>query len=298
MKNYLFHIKCRFKSSRAFEFIIAYHIHLVKKLLKIGFVQKTPNSLEKIDIVIPTISKDFVVLETLLASIKKHVLHPVNKFYIVSRDADEIKNFCIKNDCVLIDEISVLGYGKNTIEYKVGNLDRSGWIFQQLLKLSGDKFVEMDNYLIVDSDTIFINPHVFIDNGKYVFPQSSEWHEPYFVAFKKIFGYPVKSKLSYISHMMIMNTSKLIEMKKEIETTHLLSWDKVYLSTIDTKKGSCVSDYDTYANWILCKYPELVINRPSYNKGFRREKFNTLKNLEVKYNRYLNTISFHSYLSE
>jgi hypothetical protein len=248
-----------------------------------------------VDVVIPTISKDYDLLKMVVRS-TKNLSQRVNKIYIVSNDNLQIKSFCKENNCVFIDENLVLGYEKSDISYVVGAVDRSGWIFQQLLKLSAGEFVEVENYLVIDSDAILVSENSFMEDGKFVFFQNVEWHEPYFKSFKELFGYKAKNTLSFTSHMMIFNKLLLCEMKKELESRHHIIWDKVYLSTISCKETSCVSDYDTYANWVMYNYPDRMVEKPLYNKALSRKYLKNLNDLEKKYGSDYKTISFHSYI--
>ena len=54
----------------------------------------------------------------------------------------------------------------NKIDYKYLEHDRSGWIFQQLLKLNWNGISEKKYCLIFDADTILIRNHLFIKNKK------------------------------------------------------------------------------------------------------------------------------------
>ena len=100
----------------------------------------------------------------------------------------------------------MLGYNKEIIDYKPAGMNRSGWLFQQLLKLNADTFTTSKHFLTIDSDTVLINDHVFVsENNKFVLRQSEEWHPPYFETFKKIFSYKASAKSSFVAHMMIFN---------------------------------------------------------------------------------------------
>ena len=169
-----------------------------------------------------------------------------------------------------------------------------GWLFQQLLKLSGEEFTEMKDYIVIDSDTLFVEKTSFKKDGKYIFFTNEEWHWPYFTNFEKIFGYKVKSNLSLTSHMMIFNHDKLREMKKELETKHEKKWYDVYISTSSAEYRSCISDYDTYANWMICNHSEIVESIPLYNKGLSRNLLNNYDSLIDQYSNKYKTISFHS----
>jgi len=271
------------------------------RMFKIGFNRHSPSTInpdeKPIDIVIPTVSKDYALVEEVLQSLRLNLRHQINKIYVVSRSTDSMKDFCTKNGCVFIDEIDMIGFGKDKIRYVVYGMDRSGWIYQQLIKLSGEKIVEMEDYFVLDSDTILVRPHSFKQNGKYVFFQSSEWHRPYFKAFRWMFGYPVRSPFSYIAHMMIFNTNRLKELKAEIERKHNKSFYDVFLSTVDENEISCVADYETYAQWMRIRHPEEVVSTPFYNTAFGRDKLLPLPELMEKYSAKYKSVSFHHYKS-
>ncbi len=264
------------------------------KRLKIGFGYRNCDVSRKIDIVIPTISKDFEILSLVVQSLR-FVEQRVNKIYIVAPKDPRIEKFCIDNNLTFVDEISVLGFGKNYIHYCVDGKDRSGWLFQQLLKLSGDRFVEMDDYLVVDSDTVYVNRNCFVCKGKYVLYANEEWHQPYFRSFRHLFGYDAPTKWSLTSHMMIFNKNLLGQMKRELEARTQQSWFDAYISTSSRTEQSCVSDYDTYANWMLRNYPEKALIRPFYNQNVLRSDIKALDVLCATY-RSQHSISFHSYL--
>lgn len=270
-----------------------------KKVLKVGFidVDQLAES-EVVDVVTPTASKDYALVEEVIESVKVNLKHKISNFYIVSQKSSEMLEFCTKHNYIFIDELSVMGYGKDSITYVVNGRDRSGWIFQQLLKLSGDTFVKEKRYFIVDSDTILVSPHSFIKGGKYVFLQSEEWHGQYFKSFKKIFGYESNNTLSYTAHMMIFDCDRLREMKKCTVGLYGKTWDKVYLATIDQKENSCVSDYDTYANWMKINYPKEFSVTPFYNTALPREALLTLPNLIRMYSGRYKSLSFHHYKNE
>lgn len=269
-------------------------LRLLKKI-RIGFGCEGCDRSKAIDVVIPTISKDFEVLGLVVQSLK-FLGHNINKIFIVAPKSNVIEQFCAANDLVFIDEASVLGFGKSYIHYTVEGNDRSGWLFQQLLKLSGDSFVEMDDYLVVDSDTVFVNENCFLRSGKYVFYANEEWHQAYFDAFKFLFGYRAPTKWSLTSHMMIFNRNLLGEMKREIELGSGLKWYDAYIATSSVMDQSCVSDYETYANWVIFNYPEMALVKPLYNRNVFRENIAELDVLCGLY-RSCRSISFHSYLA-
>lgn len=278
--------------------LVTWHILKLKKRLGIDFKVSGDGTTDVVDIFLPTIAKDFATLQLVIEAAQKNIKHIIGVIYIITSINDEVQDFCQRHGYVLIDETSILGYGKEKINYRVNGIDRSGWLLQQLLKLAADKVVEADNFISIDSDTILLKPHLFIKNGKFVFRQNEEWHQPYFTAFKSIFGYSVKTSFSYTSHMMIFNKKLLQELRAKIERKHRKPWDQVYISTAESGEMSCVSDYDTYANWVRCNYPEKTLSMVLYNKTLPRTELTDLNNLENKYSEIYHSISFHSYASK
>ena len=276
------------------KLIAHFFFHIMRKYFQIGFVTQGEDFL-RVDVVIPTIAKDTDLLLTMVNSLKTYIRHTINNIYIVSKNTPEIINLCRENNFIFIDEFELIGYGKEKITYTYKGINRSGWIFQQLLKLSGDKITECDDYIIVDSDTLLINDHHFKNRDKYIFYENEEWHEPYFKSYSKIFGYRPSNRMSFTSHMMIFNRQYLRAMKSEMELLHKKTWDRVYLSTINENEMSCISDYDTYANWVFHNYPENVLRLPLYNRSMPRVHLHNLELLHKEFGKTYKSLSFHSY---
>jgi hypothetical protein len=292
IKNFLFLIKCRIKKP---DLILYFILHEISKKFKINF-NTLDSDFSEIDIVIPTIPKNFDTINNCIDYAKKNLNHKVNKIYIISPETEEIKKFCEASNFIFVDENTLLGYKSKDINYQYKNINRSGWIFQQLLKLSADKITEKDNFLVVDSDTMLINKHTFITKeGKFVLFQSSEWHEEYMETFKKIFNESPISKLSLISHMMIFNKKMLNDFKSEIESKNNKKWDELILSLINPNDISYFSEYESYGNWLIKNHSQKIALMPFYNKSITNlEDF--IKN-ENKYKKYYNSISIHKYQS-
>src|SRR3990167_6504843 len=225
MGKYLEIIKNRWQSSKNKFLFLNWVFLRIKKVFRIDFYDDCEKKTGKVDLIIPTVSKDYLLLEKYLESLK-NLCQEINKIYLVSEHNKEILSFCARHDLIFIDENSV-------------------------------------------------------------FFENEEWHEPYFRAFEKMFGYKAKNRFSFTSHMMIFNVENLKKMKNELEIKHKISWDKIYLSNIDEREMSCVSDYDTYANWVFYHFPEKVIRKPLYNRSISRTELSNLENLKEKYkNKY------------
>ena len=73
--------------------------------------------------------------------------------------------------------------------------------------------------------------------------------------------------------MMILNKKILKEFKSDIEKVNNKKWDKVITELIDNEELSFFSEYESYGNWILEKYPDRIYCIPFYNISFRKNDF-------------------------
>jgi FkbM family methyltransferase len=206
-----------------------------------------------IEVCLVTVQKDFATLKLCLEGIRKFVKHPITKISVVSKVNAEIKEFCEKNDCIFVDELSILGYGIEKFQdIEEANLKgREGWLFQQLLKLGFDKICEQEHYLVVDTDTIFLKPRIFKFSNTTIFEYGDEWHIPYQNAYKKLMGFSYSSKKSFVVHCMFFEKSILRELKNFIENKHKISWDNAIIKTADYSSKSFFSEYETYGHFFL-----------------------------------------------
>ncbi|MBS0631524.1 MAG: hypothetical protein JSS11_06395 [Verrucomicrobia bacterium] len=273
----------------------AWHKLCAAWLFRMGFNDDAlPDGVE-IDVVIPTVPKDLDLLNEVLAGVRRHVGHPIGTIYIVAPHSAATVEFCRAQGCVFADERSLLGYGKEAVPYVALGQDRSGWLFQQLLKLAAAGLVQRSHYLVLDSDTILVRRHVFTHGGRYFVLTSGEWHPPYLSAFRALFGYPAPRSISYTAHMMLFNRDYLRQMKAELEGRHGVPWDQAYRSCASPDEPSCTSDYDNYAYWMWHRHPDVMQERPFYNTSLSRGLLRPLAELHECYGKDWKSLSFHSY---
>ena len=249
-----------------------------------------------IDVVMCAIDKDYDILVHAIDSVRKNIKHPLGKIYIISPLSERIKAICEQKKCISIDENKVLPITKKDIEYKVDGHDRSGWLFQQLLKWGADKFTENDNFLVTEADTVFCRPRVFVNKSKIVFPVSSyPSHIPYFQAINNLLGLRVAPLINLTSHHGLYSKKILQSLKNDIEKHCNMKWYEAIIEKADRKEGSSVSDYDSYGQYALSKYPEDCELEYWYNIHFGRSDLGKIKTIIKKYAKNYKAISFHSY---
>lgn len=224
-------------------------------------------SLPRIDILIPAIEKDLGTLPYVVDALRKHVRHPIGQVLIVAPRKKRIVELCRVKGCRFVDEDTVLPITKKNIHYSSKTWERSGWLYQQLLKLGSAKFCKSDYYLVVDADTVLIRPHVFRTGGKTVFYCRS-WSQPeYFVTYRKLMGKKAAGPSSFVTHYMLFEKAKVAELKREIEARHKMSWYKAIIKSINRQKQFGFSEFETYGNFLYSKAPGRLILRKACNKS-------------------------------
>lgn len=124
---------------------------------------------------------------------------------------------CRRKNCRFVDENTVLPITKKDIHYGTKKWERSGWLFQQLLKMSGDTLCSSDYFLVIDADTVLIRPHVFKAGNKTVF-YCRNWSQPeYFKTYRRLLGKKASAPTSFVTHYMLINKAKLAQLKEKFQ---------------------------------------------------------------------------------
>ena len=254
-----------------------------------------------LDVVIVVLEKDLITLPEVIKSIRLWVLHPIKNIFVVSPNSENIANVCDEYNCINIDEENVMKIKKSDINFNVTGkkhfgLDRSGWIFQQLLKLSSDLIADQENILIVDADTIFTSPQVFIRDNKWVFNISDERHRPYQDIIRKLTNRAVYD-VSFVSHHILLNRHLLQKLKSSLSEKSGIDWERSIIESIDRSIASPFSEYELYGNYILNEVEkEKFIFEYWHNKSLSRKDWSKLDDMKKFFYQKYKTISFHQHL--
>jgi hypothetical protein len=250
---------------------------------------------EKLDIFIPCTIKDLDNLPLCIEGIKKNLAHPIGTINVVAPDDFIIKKLCNSINVNFIDEKSVISLDKKTIKYSLKGYDRSGWLYQQILKYSLDEFTLHKNYLVVDSDTILIRPQKYEHNGKLLLQVSDEFHKTYFDVYSKITKLKPTSLLSSVAHSMIFNKKILKELKHEISKVNNKNWIEAIIENTDKNDLSGFSEYETYGLWTHDKYNSIIYREYFFNKFLSTKKKFDLESLTSLFGKQYKSVSIHKY---
>ncbi|RUT31595.1 hypothetical protein EJP77_09360 [Paenibacillus zeisoli] len=232
--------------------------------------QASLNARTPIDVLIPAIEKDLGTLPFVIDGLRKYLTHPIGTIYIVSPDSPRIRSLCRLKKCTFVHENTVLPITKKDITYRSSTWDRSGWLYQQLLKLNGDKVCKNRHFLVTDADTVMIRPHTFLENGRTTFLYRNWTHPEYLSIHARLLGQKASSPKSFVNHYMLYDSVKLGRLKKTIEKRHGVRWYTAILKQLNHKKQFGFSEFETYGNYVRSNYPGSIRLRPALNKEFKK----------------------------
>lgn len=254
-----------------------------------------------IDVVIACIDKDLPTLKFCIQAARLFIEDGVDRIYVVAPESPAIRAVALGQDAIFINENDVLPELKRAdVRCTVNGLDRSGWIFKQILVLAADRISPAEHILVLDADTILIRPHRFLFHGKTTFFVSDELHPPYFEAYRRLLRMPWRFPLSFVSHYMLFERRRLTALRAAIEAeADGLSWHRAILALADgTKEISFFSEYETYGNFCLFKYPDDVLLQYWNNMPMGRGMLDHVNQLIARFQHTHRALSFHSYLSD
>lgn len=286
-------------SERGFLRGTAWLILRFAKKLRFGFRQKHPNNKNPlpVEVVYVAAEKDLATLGPSIESLSKLTAVQVSDIVIIGKSGTGIESYANTNGLRFVDEKTLLGFGLERYPYPSETGSRSGWLYQQMLKLAWSDQAQETAYIVVDADTIFVNEVAFIEDGKYCFFFAEEWHEPYSRAFKFLFRKTDWSLWSYVAHMMIFDVAAVKAMRQSLETIHGQSWHAAIAQTRTIDNHSCFSEYHSYAVWFKSQFPEKFRQRLLYNKGVASDISTRTSDLG-SFSKDCLTISLHSHIGK
>jgi uncharacterized short protein YbdD (DUF466 family) len=243
-----------------------------------------PPPQQEFDVVLVIGKKDLKRLAELLFSIKNNVLGHRNIYIVLNLSDPEIfgdgqyaehanaaaaaaNQICGAGAGVFFIDESIYPFGKPDIEKYLGVTNRTGWYFQQLLKLYSGFVINgiLDNYLVIDGDTIFLRPTVFFHQGKPCYNYGPHYYVEYFKHMQRLHPELAKfSRHSGICHHMMFQTKYLRELFDKVENYHRGEdfW-RCFLKCVDPAMiiHSGGSEYEIYYNYMYKNHPEKIVVR-------------------------------------
>lgn len=244
---------------------------------------------------IPTSSKDLAVVEATILSVRRNLRHPLLGITVVTPEENRDSLSRLERIQVLSDEEIVPPEILERAYELIG--ERAGWLIQQMIKLSAPDLFEDSHVYVIDADTVLVRPQSFLARSRTVLLCSFGYHEPYFDTMERLLPGMLKRPLhSCIAHKMLFTRDVLLELRNVVSPYGNSSWQKAILGAIDPSEHSSFSEYELYGHWLLNREPKLTIRRFNYNLALPRDDLRPLEELEKRYGRRYDSISFHSYI--
>jgi Family of unknown function (DUF6492) len=247
-----------------------------------------------LDVLLPVAERDWDVLGVTIEGVRRNLAHPVRTIWVVTAPESQSARVAEQLGCRVVDEDSVLPVVRTDIRYEVDSVDRSGWLFQQLLKLSADTISAREHVLVLDADTVLVRPQTFTSRGRVVLFHSEEYHPPYFQAYRAVTGLSPASRVSCTTHHVLMRRGTLLGLKSRMERTRSVPWWQAVLDTCVYESSSGFADYEVYGNYELTVGG--VARRWWSNLPQPRTMLTDLDALRRRYGDRQRTVSFHYYL--
>jgi len=269
----------------------------------------------KLSAVITTTGKDTRVFDKSIHSALAHLVD-VDQYYVVSPQAKELSDlfsakigdrvhfieesrfpFTFANvSTIMMDTVKNHGRypltGESPFEKLFWNGGKVGWYYQQILKLYAGEVLNLGDYVVLDSDLIWMQNVSFIapnqpaaasTTGVYTYLYATSWQyfPSYHATSKKIMGMdmfkePGKNKKfkSGIVHHMTISRPVLRSLMEATLLLHgmplwhvMLNVSALEITCRSPRNGICgtgnvLSEYELYFSYARSRFPESVQLRP------------------------------------
>lgn len=220
-----------------------------------------------LDVIIPITEEDLKSTLSILPYWEKYL--PMKKLVFIGND--KLQKALLEYPCGKVSFISEdTMIAKQEIRDIIADITdgddaavkRTGWYYQQFLKMGYARCCEDEYYLIWDADTAPLKRVDMFEEEHPFFDIKTEEHLPFFHTIENIFADMHKMiKGSFISEHMVINCSIMKRLIQEIENNPQLqgnNWYEKILRAIETAElpRSGFSEFETYGTYCTMRYPE------------------------------------------
>ena len=211
-------------------------------------------SAEPVAVIVPAVPKDFLSLEIVLQSLEANLLHPVERYVVVTPKARALGS--IGGKVTVVEDGEVLPCSRDSLRFLWRGRDRTGWLAQQILKLNGDVITGAAHTLVNDADTILTRRQAFLNRGGgTIFRYSDERYRAYHRVLRPLLGDLSIQPKSFIAHGMLFERRILQEMRSTIERRGGLPWHQAIVDCLRRDPRALFSEFETYGNFAFHHEP-------------------------------------------
>jgi hypothetical protein len=205
---------------------------------------------------IPFHAKDAGVLPLTVETAREFIRPTITRVVVVSAYPPKLAGVEWLDESAVIPDLP----RRAMPQLMFGNIDRTGWYFQQLLKYGVADHTREPFYLCLDADVVTIKPTEVVRDGKYVFQRDKQWHAPYFDAYDRLIGEKARNQASFIADHMVFDVAKLNNMLAHIVLRSRRPWWRAILDCVCGLNISEFSEFETYGNWLSDHDPDCFVS--------------------------------------
>ncbi len=170
-----------------------------------------------------------------------------------------------------------------------------GWYLQQLLKLYSSFVIPgiSSNVLVIDADTIFMNPIDFLNdaNGGLFCVTYQEGNEVYFKHAERLVpGYTRTPGVYSVSHHMLFQRDILEDLFTTVEHYHHTPFWRAFCICVDPHKCRGASEYEIYYNFAIHHTDQVETRYLNWQNSAELDQREQFKKEGYHF------VSFHSYM--
>lgn len=240
--------------------------------LRVRFEESKPSNpldsskdLPSIEVLIPCVARDAAIVSVALDSTAIGIVNPIERVVILAPVGDHQVLSPLMCDGVQLvsDEEQDLPRTFGAVEELVPP-NRRGWVKQQVLKLGFVARSASDGVLVLDADTILLQPRVWLDKHRQILAVAHEYHLPYLAHTERCLGpYGIDEGISWVTHHQLMQPRIVRAMlgvilercghQVNVAETSTFEVDKAleaWVRSGDFTKPSAISEYHTYGAYL------------------------------------------------
>jgi glycosyltransferase involved in cell wall biosynthesis len=249
----------------------------------------------RLDVVYVVADADGGTLPVSVESVRRNLRHPIGDIFLISPRDSELETLARRLGCRYVREEEVLELRKSDIQYRDTAWDRSGWLFQQILKLGADSLVGTERFFVLDGDTILLKPQIVARHDSDLLLHTEHYHGPYIDAYRRLTRLEPKTRITSVAHQMLFNRARLAALKQRIEAVNGTSWSDAIITAADLSEHSGFSEYESYGQWCIATAGAQTLREFAFNLALPRRRLASLDELERGYADRHRSASFHWY---
>lgn len=267
-----------------------------------GKKTRYPLTNDPIDVVFVSHPKDAKTLAYAIKGIKENCRN-LGRVIVVSPEkiSDEAEWFNESEFPFTKDEVAltIARGSKSRVKqfFQPGDHRTSSWYYQQQLKLHAPFVIHgiSSNVLVIDADTIFMNPVEFLNDscgGLFCYNTEDAPKMPYFEHAQRLVpGYKRMYPQYYsVCHHILFQRPILEDLFNQVEAYHQEPFWKAFCHAVDLRENKGASEYEIYYSFALNSTDQVSLRKLKWTNSSKFEQRKIFKKNGYHF------VAFHDYL--